>query len=95
MKKYAILVYVGICACAIGGSAALLFAPPILAASAPYYLADCQGKLALYSADSHNKVIQYEIYTHLLPPPDVSALRKGVAVNTPEELHALLEDYGL
>lgn len=95
MKKYTTLAIVTVCVSVISGSTAVLFAPNTKPPEAPYYLKDCQGKLALYGNDSKEQLKQYDIYTYLLPPSDVNALRQGLPVNSPAELNALLEDYGL
>lgn len=67
--------------------------PP--AAEAPYLLRDEGGRIALYRQGEQEPVKVYDIYTHLLPEPDVLSLQKGIPVESEDELERLLEDFGL
>lgn len=60
-----------------------------------WLLKDNGGRLALYNADGSGPLAQYDIYTRLLPEPDVLALQGGVAVQDAADLQQKLEDYGL
>ena len=59
-----------------------------------YIPRDYKGKLAVYEMDGAQPLEVYEVYTHLLPESDVLHLQKGIPVETEEELHRLLEDFG-
>lgn len=69
--------------------------PPTAEADIPYLLRDNGGRIALYRQGETEPVKVYELYTHLLPQPDVLSLQKGIPVESEEELARLLEDFGL
>ena len=60
-----------------------------------YVLRDDRGRLALYKVDGSGPVAVYDVYTRLLPEPDVLALQKGIPVSDRAQLMRLLEDLGL
>lgn len=61
----------------------------------PYLLRDEGGRIALYRQGEEAPVQVYEVYTHLLPEPDVLSLQQGIPVESEEQLARLLEDLGL
>ena len=68
--------------------------PPV-GSDAAYLLRDDGGRIALYRQGEAEPVKVCELYTHLLPQPDVLSLQKGIPVESEEELARLLEDFGL
>lgn len=62
--------------------------------AAPYILKDHEGRLAVFAAGADEPLRVYDVYTHLLPEPDVTALQKGIPVESEERLDRLLEDFG-
>ena len=62
--------------------------------AAPYLLKDWGGRLAVFSPGGSEPLRVYEVYTRLLPEPDVAALQEGIPVESEERLDRLLEDFG-
>ena len=55
---------------------------------------DWSGRLAVFSPGGSEPLRVYEVYTRLLPEPDVAALQEGIPVESEERLDRLLEDFG-
>ena len=66
-----------------------------LPAETTYTVADYGGKVAVFENDSNEPFAVYDIYTHLLPENDIEILRKGIKVNSMQQLQNCLEDLGL
>ena len=60
-----------------------------------YTIADYGGKVAVFEDENNEPFVVYDIYTHLLPENDIEILRKGIKVNSLQELQTCLEDLGL
>lgn len=60
-----------------------------------YIISDYGGKVAVFRKDETEPLVVYEIYTHLLPENDIEILRRGVEVDSLEQLQTRLEDFGL
>lgn len=98
MQKIWFVLLAILCLVALGAALLWMFVPSAVEPSQTqprYLLLDQDGKLALYSPDGTTFVRDYDIYTRLLPEGDQAALEQGVLVYSPQELEALLEDYGL
>ena len=98
MRKIWFALVAVLCLAALGAALLWMFVPTAVEPDQPqprYLLMDQGGKLALYTPDGNTLVQEYEIYTRLLPEGDQAALSAGVEVYSPQELEALLEDYGL
>ncbi len=59
-----------------------------------YIVKDYCGKVAVFENNSKTPLVVYEIYTHLLPESDIEILRRGIKVNSQEQLQHCLEDLG-
>ena len=65
------------------------------APDAPLYTLGVDGgQVALYHSGSSAPVARYEIYTALLPAPDVARLRQGIPLESEAMLRRCLEDLG-
>ena len=64
-------------------------------AETTYTVADYGGKVAVFENDNSEPFAIYDIYTHLLPENDIEILRKGIKVNSMQQLQNCLEDLGL
>ncbi len=51
------------------------------------------GKIALWSGDDPEPVKVFPYYASLLPKADQDALKKGIPIESSEDLRKLLEDY--
>ena len=60
-----------------------------------YLVRDLGGHVAVYRAGADEPLQVCDIYTHLLPSPDVLRLQQGIPVSDEEQLERLLEDLGL
>ena len=65
------------------------------AAEQQYIVADWGGKVAVFEEGADQPFEVYDIYTHLLPENDIDLLRKGIVVNSLQQLQSCLEDLGL
>lgn len=71
-------------------------AEPESSAPQPLYIvADYCGKVAVFESTGSEPLAVYDIYTHLLPEHDIELLRKGIAINSAQQLQSCLEDLGL
>ena len=60
-----------------------------------YTIADCGGKVAVFEEGNDQPIAVYDIYTHLLPENDIELLRRGIVVDSLQQLQSRLEDLGL
>ncbi|MBE6878850.1 MAG: hypothetical protein E7488_06790 [Ruminococcaceae bacterium] len=63
--------------------------------TAGYTVMDFGGKVAVFKDGRDEPMAVYDIYTHLLPENDIELLRRGIHVDTLNELQTCLEDLGL
>ena len=60
-----------------------------------FVVRDYGGKVAAFRCGEDEPFRVYDIYTHLLPENDIELLRRGITVDSEEQLMACLEDLGL
>lgn len=68
---------------------------PVSQPEISYIVADYGGRVAVFEDGNPEPVTVYDIYTHLLPENDIEILRKGIKVNSEQQLQSCLEDLGL
>lgn len=103
MKRQSIRVFTAVLACfAAAYLAYTVFVPVTDISKDPaaystesysYYLRDCEGKIALFAANSETPLEVYDILTSSLPAQDSARLLGGIGAASREQLQALLEDY--
>lgn len=59
----------------------------------PYLLRSYEGKLAVFTQNTVQPDMVFDVYVRTLPEADREQLARGVRVETYEKLTALIEDY--
>ncbi len=99
MKKifltFIIIFSIGLISLSIYNISSIHANPPLQSTQMIYTIKDYNGKIAVFTEDSTEPIIIYDVYTHLLPEGDIELLRKGIGAKDEFSLIKTLENFGL
>lgn len=58
-----------------------------------YIISEFEGRIALYKSGEKEPLEVYPVFASSLPDSDYARIKKGICVESNDELHSLLDDY--